>query len=98
ARLVEHFGEVPGGVLEDPREQILLGVDVVVEAALEDADLVGDVLDRRGRVALLVEDPDGGLDHVLAAAAPLPIACTPNVGRCHPLRNAVKATKRSGTL
>ena len=56
-------------LVEDPEQQILLGVDVVVEAALEDAQLVGDVLDRGVRVAARVEDLRGGVQDLLIAAA-----------------------------
>ncbi len=45
----------------------LFGVDVVVEAPLQDAELVGDVLHRRGGVATLVEHLLGGLEHVVVA-------------------------------
>src|SRR3546814_18316451 len=44
------------GLVEDPEEQVLLGADVVIQAAFEDADGVGDVLHRRSRVPLLSED------------------------------------------
>src|SRR5206468_11844999 len=53
--------------LEQPREQLLLRLDVVVEAALEQADRLRDVLDARAVVALLAEDPGrGGQDLTLA--------------------------------
>ena len=56
-------------VLKDLEEEVLLGGDVVVEAALEDPDRVGDVLDRGRLVALLVEDARCGLEDLLAASA-----------------------------
>ena len=55
-------------LLDDGEEEVLLGVDVVVEAALQDAELVGDVLDRRRLVALLLEQAGRGRDHLLLAA------------------------------
>src|ERR1700687_2602699 len=42
--------------LEEAREQLLLRADVVVEAAFEQADGLGDVLDARPVIALLAED------------------------------------------
>jgi hypothetical protein len=56
-------GEGAGvGVSADLVEEVLLGVDVVVEAPLEQPGGVGDV-PRRGRlVALLVEDLGGGVE------------------------------------
>jgi hypothetical protein len=59
-------------LLEEPEEQVFLGLDVVVQAALEDAELVGDVLHRRGRVATLVEDLGGRGDDLVIALAPRP--------------------------
>jgi hypothetical protein len=56
-------------LLEDAEEQVFLGLDVVVEAALEDPELVGDVLDRGRRVPALVEDLGGGLDDLVVALA-----------------------------
>jgi hypothetical protein len=55
--------------VEDLVEQVLLGADVVVEAALEDPDGLCDVLDRTRLVALLVEDARGSLEHLLVPAA-----------------------------
>ena len=55
--------------LDDLEEEVLLGGDVVVEAALQDPDGVGDVLDRGRLVALLVEDTGCGLEDLLLPAA-----------------------------
>ena len=53
--------------VEQPEQQLLLGGDVVVQAALEDAELVGDVLDRRVGVAAGVEDARRGAQHLFVA-------------------------------
>jgi hypothetical protein len=71
---VDHLG--------DPVEEVLLGVDVVVERALEQADGGGDVLQRGRGVALAVEDLRRRLVDLLLAlqrerrgrAGPLPSA------------------------
>jgi hypothetical protein len=78
------------------RQQVFLGVDVVVEAALEDADLVGDILDRRRRVSLLVEDAHRRLDHVIVAVTALSTAGCLRLGRRHHCRFAVNVAKCSG--
>jgi len=56
-------------VADDLVEEVFLRADVVVEAALQDPDLVGDVLDRRRLVPLLVEDAGGRLEDLLVPAA-----------------------------
>src|SRR5205823_8222185 len=47
-----HLGD---RLLDDEVEQLLLAREVVVEAALEDADLLGDVADRGGMIPLGAE-------------------------------------------
>ena len=47
---------------EERREHLLLGGEVVVEQAVRDAGLLGDVADARGVVAVAGEDADGGVD------------------------------------
>ncbi len=56
--------------LDDREEQILLGVDVVVHAALEDPDLVGDLLQARRVVPLAAEDRRGRVDDQLGPVEP----------------------------
>jgi hypothetical protein len=42
-------------LLEEAEEEIFLGGDVVIEAPLQDAELVGDILDGGRRIAALIE-------------------------------------------
>src|SRR5262249_50345339 len=51
-------------------EEIVLGLDVVVEAALEQAELLGDVLERGRVVAAVVEHARGDGDQLLLAVPP----------------------------
>src|SRR5712691_1721122 len=55
--LADRLVEPRDRLLDDEIEQLLLALEMVVEAALEDADLVGDVLHGRGVIAL-------GLEHL----------------------------------
>jgi hypothetical protein len=55
------------GLIREGEEQVFLALDVVVEAALEDADPGGDVLDPGRGVALLVEDLAGRLEDLVPA-------------------------------
>ena len=57
------------GLRQQAKEQVFLGVDVVVEAALEDPELVRDVLDRGVGVSPRVKDLGGGVQDLLIAAA-----------------------------
>ena len=66
-RLLDLLERLLVDAAEDLVEQVLLRVDVVVEAALEDPDAVGDILDRRRPVALLVKDAGGDVDDLLLA-------------------------------
>jgi hypothetical protein len=56
-------------VADDLVEKVFLRPDVVIEAALQDPDLVGDVLDRGGLVPLLVEDSCRRVEDLLMPAA-----------------------------
>jgi hypothetical protein len=56
-------------VTDDLVEEVFLRPDVVVQAALEDPDLVGDVLDRGRLVSLLVEDAGRRLEDLLVSTA-----------------------------
>ena len=47
---------------EERREHLLLGREVVVEQAVRDARLLGDVADAGGVVAVAREDAHGGVD------------------------------------
>ena len=59
------------GRLADHREQeVLFGVDVVVEAALAHADLDSNVLERCSGETLLLEHLGGSVDHVIPTARP----------------------------
>jgi hypothetical protein len=46
------FVEAGDGLLDDQVQQVFLALEVMVEAALEDPDRVGDILDRGGVIAL----------------------------------------------
>ena len=67
------LGGVLMGLLEDGVEEVLLGVDVVVETPLVEADTLRDVLDGRSLVATLQKDLRGGVDDVLEARPDLPL-------------------------
>ena len=54
--LADRLVELRDRFLDDEVEQLLLALEVVVEAALEDTDLVGDVLHGRGMVPFGLED------------------------------------------
>ena len=54
--------ELAGGLLEDGGQHAFLAAEVVVERRLGDARHLDDFADRRGRVALPVEDADGGAE------------------------------------
>jgi len=55
--------------VEEAREQLLLGADVVVQASFQQADGFGDVADARAVIALLAEHPGSrGEDLILAGA------------------------------
>ena len=60
--------------LEDLEQEILFRGDVVVEAALQDPDCVGDVLNRSGLITLLVKDASCRLENLFTAASRRP--CT----------------------
>ncbi len=64
-QLHHDLGELLAG--HEP-EQRRLAADVVVEAALQDAELLRDVLDAGAVVALLREHLRGGVDDLLPAA------------------------------
>ena len=61
---------------EERREHLLLGGEVVVEQAVRDPRLLGDVADARGVVAVPGEDANGGVDDeaALLLARGLPVA------------------------
>src|SRR6201999_3866060 len=63
-RLFEDFTPLLMDILDDPPEQVFLGLDVVIQAALEDANLLSDIRDRSGAVTLLPEDLDRGLRYL----------------------------------
>ena len=64
-----HRGEEPvDAEIDDLKQQGLLAVDVRVQAAGQDADLLGDVAHRGPGIALLAEQPDGRLDDRRAGA------------------------------
>ena len=62
SHLLEADEQVAPVLAEERREHLLLGREVVVEQAVGDARLLGDVADARGVVALAREDADGRLD------------------------------------
>ena len=61
---------------EEGREHLVLGGEVVVEQAVRDPSLLGDVTDARGVVAVAGEDANGGIDDeaTLLLARGLPVA------------------------
>src|SRR4051812_15347007 len=69
AHLVEDPADVRVGAGQQAEEQVLLGGDVVVETALEDAELLGDVLHRRLGIAVREEDARRGGQHLIVAPA-----------------------------
>ena len=60
AHRIEH---VPPRLAEDRLEQLLLGAEVVVQQAVRDACLFGDVTDARGVVALAREHAHGRVEN-----------------------------------
>src|SRR5436190_10592489 len=94
--LVDRAGQ---RALEQPREKLLLRTDVVIKAALEQADRLGDVLNAGAVIALLAKDASrGGQDLTLAGgvAAISPTASWRNGarGRGH-FRAAVRSRSYS---
>ncbi len=68
----------------DGDEQVLLAADVVVQAAALQAGRGHEVVDGRRVVALLGEDPRGGVDDRVAALLVAPARALPyRSGRCH---------------
>src|SRR5690606_27541738 len=66
------LGRLLGRLAEDPEQQVFLRLDVVIEASLENAHLVCNVLDRCRAEALVPEDLDRGSDDFgVAVVAPL---------------------------
>ena len=51
---------------EDGQHELLLGLEVVVDEALGDAGLLGDLFDRAVLVALAGEDAEGGLEDLVS--------------------------------
>ena len=74
---------------EERREHLVLGGEVVVEQAVRDPRLLGDVADARGVVAVSGEDADGGIEDqaALLLARGLPVA----PGRSRAIERSVKA-------
>jgi hypothetical protein len=79
--LLEDQVDLVVGLLQQAEEQVFLGVDVVVKAPLEDAQLIGDVQNRGVRIAALVEDARRGVqDLAIALLGPLR-RCAGGLGR-----------------
>jgi len=51
---------------QDREDELLLGLEVVVDEALGDARLLGDLFDRAVLVALAGEDAEGGLEDLVS--------------------------------
>src|SRR5690606_14125707 len=66
-------------------EEVLLGLDVVVQAAFQHADPVGDLLQRSGLIAPLVEDLGGCFDQFGPALFPR-LALRRRSASCQPCR------------
>ena len=70
ARLADVGEDLVGGLADHRGQQVLLGLDVVVEAALVHPHLAGDVLERRGDEALLAEQRRGRIDDLVPPRRP----------------------------